>query len=419
MGKLLWLLRKDLLRRFRSPAGTLIAPSFPLGIIIIMGLVFRPHAGRSSLPAVEVALVNEDTGFLSRLLMGAISQDRGDARLSVHMAESYDEGLKLVRRDKVSGLLRIPPGFTDSLMQQQPTHLDVVKNPSQSIMPQVIEEGAGVLAVYLTAGSRLLAEPIMRIREASTTDSLPSDLLVSDISQQINQRIRGASNVIFPPILSVSKDTLAAASEGSGGGYSPFAMMLPGFAIMGLLFLSELGLADLLRESQTGTLRRLRTAPFASGWIILSKLILSVIIAFLGFIILMISASLVLNVTWGSPLAILTVGFATALAATGIIAPLYGILRSERQAGLISTFVILAMSFVGGSFWPREMMPPSFQLLSPFTLNHWALEGFRALLRGDSIGAALGASLPVLLPVACAGWILGVFILRRLIERRA
>jgi ABC-2 type transport system permease protein len=416
MRTVLWLLRKDLLRRLRAPGGTLIALAFPLAIIVIMGLIFRPRAGTADLPAVEVAVVNEDTGFLSRLLMGALSQEREDARLSIHTAESYDAGLQMVQDGKVSGLLKIPAGFSDSLLQQRPTHLDVLKNPAQSIMPQVIEEGAGVLAVYLTAGARLLGGPLEQIRAAARTDSLPSDLLVGDIAQQINQRIRSTQNVIFPPILKVSRDTLSAETR-TGGGFSPFALMLPGFAVMGLLFMAELGLADLLREGRIGTLRRLRTAPFPPAALILAKLILTVIVAFAGFVAMILAAALVLGVSWGSPLALLIVGLATAFAAAGFIAPLYGLLRSERQAGLVSSLVILAMSFIGGSFWPREMMPPSFQMLSPYTLNHWALEGFRALLRGEPAGAALAASLPVLLGIGVIGWILGIIVLRRLIER--
>jgi ABC-2 type transport system permease protein len=188
---------------------------------------------------------------------------------------------------------------------------------------------------------------------------------------------------------------------------------------MGLLFLSELGLADLLRERHIGTLRRLRTAPLGAGWIALEKMILTFILCLLGFVIMIVSAILVLGVSWGSLTAVFIVGAAAALAATGLISPLYGILRSERQAGLISSLVILAMSFMGGSFWPVEMMPPSFRNVAPFTLNYWAMEGFRSLMRGESTVDALRASLPVLLAIAAVGWIVGVYLLRRFIRSHA
>ena len=90
--------------------------------------------------------------------------------------------------------------------------------------------------------------------------------------------------------------------------------------------------------------------------------------------------------TWGAlvfglPLAshipgflLVTVATASAAAAFGLV--LATISRSRAQLSGLSTIIILAMSAMGGSMFPRFMMSDTMQQIGLVTFNAWALDGY-------------------------------------------
>jgi ABC-2 type transport system permease protein len=66
----------------------------------------------------------------------------------------------------------------------------------------------------------------------------------------------------------------------------------------------------------------------------------------------------------------------TACAASGFGLLLATVCRSRAQLSGISTIVILSMSAVGGSMFPRFMMTDTMQTMGLATFNAWALDGY-------------------------------------------
>jgi ABC-2 type transport system permease protein len=66
----------------------------------------------------------------------------------------------------------------------------------------------------------------------------------------------------------------------------------------------------------------------------------------------------------------------TAAAASGFGLLLATFCRSRAQLSGISTIVILAMSALGGSMFPRFLMTDSMQQMGLATFNAWALDGY-------------------------------------------
>ena len=50
--------------------------------------------------------------------------------------------------------------------------------------------------------------------------------------------------------------------------------------------------------------------------------------------------------------------------------------RSRAQLSGLSTIIILTMSAVGGSMFPRFLMPETMQKVGLVTFNAWALDGY-------------------------------------------
>src|SRR5262249_17005724 len=90
--------------------------------------------------------------------------------------------------------------------------------------------------------------------------------------------------------------------------------------------------------------------------------------------------------TWGAlvfhlPLARHLAGFAlvtavTAAAAAAFALVLATVARTRAQLGGISTFVIMIMSALGGSMFPRFLMSETMQRIGLVTFNAWALDGY-------------------------------------------
>jgi hypothetical protein len=121
---------------------------FPLAL----GAVFSFAFGGSGTPKVRLLLAMEDEGLLGQLLSGAADRPEMRERFEVTVVDST-EGRRLLDRDQASALLVVPDGFTDRLLDGSGTTLTVWKNPRESVMPQVVEEGALILADGLASAS--------------------------------------------------------------------------------------------------------------------------------------------------------------------------------------------------------------------------------------------------------------------------
>jgi ABC-2 type transport system permease protein len=65
---------------------------------------------------------------------------------------------------------------------------------------------------------------------------------------------------------------------------------------------------------------------------------------------------------------------AFAVAAFGML--LASVCRTRAQLGALSTLVILVMSSIGGSMFPRYFMSAAMQKAGLLTINAWAIDGF-------------------------------------------
>jgi ABC-2 type transport system permease protein len=92
---------------------------------------------------------------------------------------------------------------------------------------------------------------------------------------------------------------------------------------------------------------------------------------------------------------------------------LAGICHTRGQLGAVSTLLILIMSSLGGSMFPRFLMPPAMQKAGLFTINAWAIDGFTKVFWRDFPVTALWPQVGVLLAVGAA-----LFLIARRIARR-
>ncbi len=419
MSSLFCVLRKDLLRTVRSPMGIIVFLFFPVVFSLLIGLAFGGR-GSAKLAPIKLALVDEDGGFLSRFVSSAFTQEGAPVKFQVTPAKLAD-AIQLVENDKVSAVLRVPKGFSDSLVAGSPTRLELIKNPAQSVYPQIVEEYVSVLALLGTTASRILGEPMREIRgQTKSWTGSPQDLFVSRVSVDIGHRIRGVSRYAFPPAIRLEKEK-AGGEEDDSSGSAPFTIalfVLPGMAAFSLLTLAITGMSDLRREEAMGTLARQFTSPIGPWTAILGKILSTLVLALGCIVILSLVAAF-----WGrrgiSPLGFVVLSIAFAWAATGFATLLQAIFESERAGTAFGSIAVMVMSMLGGSFVPLQSLPAFARNVSPFTLNYWANEGFRKLLFEGASLPDLAANLAVLAGVGAVFTIVSIPLIRRRFLRGA
>jgi ABC-2 type transport system permease protein len=102
---------------------------------------------------------------------------------------------------------------------------------------------------------------------------------------------------------------------------------------------------------------------------------------------------------------------AFAVATFGIL--LASICHTRAQLGAVSTLFILVMSAVGGSMFPRFLMPIAMQKAGLFTINAWAIDGFTKVFWRDLPVSALWPQVAMLLGIGTT-----LFLIARRIARR-
>jgi linearmycin/streptolysin S transport system permease protein len=150
-----------------------------------------------------------------------------------------------------------------------------------------------------------------------------------------------------------------------------------GIGVMFLLFSASGAGGSLLDEEESGTLGRLIGSRAGMRGVLAGKWIFLSLMGVLQLTVMFAWGALVFHLPLASHLPgfyVMTVF--TAMAAAGFGLVLATLSRSRAQLSGISTIVILTMSALGGSMFPRFLMSETMQKFGLVTFNAWALDGY-------------------------------------------
>jgi ABC-2 type transport system permease protein len=99
---------------------------------------------------------------------------------------------------------------------------------------------------------------------------------------------------------------------------------------------------------------------------------------------------------------------ATVLATTGLAIFISSVGKTQGAVAGISQLIIQPMAALGGSMIPLMSFPPWLQSVSKFTVNYWAISGFRDLMLGKGVDS-ITTSVMVLLGIAVFFMVLGAW----------
>ena len=349
----------------------------PLIFTLILGLVFG-SSDEPTLPQVKVLAADNDNSLVSKLFLGTFSQGELSKLIQIEKVEE-DIGRTRMNKNKASALIIIPEDFGEKLLNREQTEVNIIKNPSQQFLPEIVQEVGDVATLIFSAFFTVFSDDLFK--GYAELDSFP-DNAVSTISVQIKDKIEGISKFVFPPAISIKQTTIKEETqEETEDEFTFHSYVLPGISIMFLLFIANIIFSDLLREKEAGTLLRMMVSPMELNEFIWSKILTATGLGMICTFVFIILGTLAFPINWGNPLAIVVAVFCLNLLIAGFISLPYAFIRTERQAGAIIPSIIIIMSMFGGSMMPSQMFPSSIKIISKMTLNYWGIETFYKIMR--------------------------------------
>ena len=155
------------------------------------------------------------------------------------------------------------------------------------------------------------------------------------------------------------------------------ALYAAGIGVMFLLFTASNAGGALLEENESGTLDRILTTRLTLTQLLLGKLAYLWTLGFTQISVMFLWGALAFRLQLFQHLGgFLIMALSTSLATSAFGLLLASICRTRAQLGAMSTLVVLSLSAIGGSMFPRFLMPAGLQKAGLVLFNSWALEGF-------------------------------------------
>ena len=336
---------KDLRRLRREPVTILMFLGIPTFIALILVLVF----GRGEVkPHGTLLVADEDRSIAGSIVTAPFNQGSLRDMITVEKVP-VEEGRRRIAKGNASALLIIPKGFTAALFQGQAAKIELVRNPAQRILPEIIAEAVSTVVDAMSGLQAVGGNPGGKMS------------LIQLDTKMIDEKATRPS----------------------------FAMlMLPGMIYMAVFFIAGGLAADLWRERTSGALRRVVSTPANFGAFLAGKLFAALLVlALVGAFGLAIAHYLVDLRVSNLPLAILWIGF-SGVGLYLFMMLLQSLASNERVANMLTNFVMLPLTMLGGSFFPFDLMPKTFAQIGKMTPNGWSLLELQRILNGSATPAA-------------------------------
>jgi ABC-2 type transport system permease protein len=282
--------------------------------------------------------------------------------------------------DAASAIL-IPADLSAKIDAGQPVEVVIIQDPTQ---PEAADIAAGI-ANQAMAEIGLLGELRYGIHsvlaQAPDYDQAPPELVQAVEAQTLGVLWTQVQQMRQDPVIAVRGEPVAGADEVQP--WDPITYYIPSFTVAFAFFLVGQMASTLLLEKEEGTLRRILSSPMSRASIIAGKMLAFGVVVFLQVIVLFTVGYALFKMPLGqSPLALLLLTLALALASTSLGMLVGALCRNSKQAdqlGVILGFVLLVL---GGSIFPLFRSEGLMGTLSRLTPNAWAIEGYMGLV-GD------------------------------------
>jgi ABC-2 type transport system permease protein len=394
------LARKDLKILFKDRGQLAVLFVLPLLFALFYGGSFatvRDPVTTSGEPklSIKVYIANEDQGPYGAQVEEVL---RNIQPLQVLRSQSVDQADEKVADGEAPAAIIIPDDFSARINANQPTRIQLIKDPTQQAAAQAV---AGILNEVLTELS-VRAEIEYGIRavyeKTGILEDADPELVRAAQAQTMGVIWTAVQEIRQNPAIAVQREDLTGETRELPISGAVFSLLMPSFATMFAFFLVGFMAESILKEKEAGSFRRLLAAPIHPATIVAGKMLAFIGVVFLQMLVLFGICNLLFKMPLGeSPLGLLALTLALALAATGLGMLVGSLARTSKQAGnigmLLGFVLIFASGLIGvsiektGSMVEAHLPSEGFSFyLSQLTPHIHAVDGYlKLMLYGDGL----------------------------------
>ena len=354
--------RKDLRIFLRDRNALVFSLLMPILVITVIAEgLFHDDDG----PQLLVPVVNEDGGPVASTFIKLLGE-HADVR---PMSRAEAEHLVRDKHDAATAIV-FPPQLSEQYHQGRPSEILLLTDPAADSDLQ----GVKVLLLLMEKEAAALDDPFAEDKISLKEQNLTGNRLSVTVFEQ---RVPG------------------------------FALM---FVLLAVIFGTSMGMHE---ERDWGTLSRLLVAPGGFTRILLGKLSARFVVGVVQMIVLLAWGHFVFGVSLGtSPLGflLLTAASVFAVVAAGMVVA--GLAQSREQTLPLGLCLVMALSALGGLWWPQSEQPDWMNRIAPTVFTTWSMRGLNDLiLREGGLHAVLLPAV-VLLAYGAAMLVLGLHLFR-------
>lgn len=419
------IIRTALTGLYRDRGALALSFILPISFFTIFAVIF---GGRhDTTPKIRVIVVDEDKSGASQKLIEGLSEEslfvmtrpapKRDVEQPEYTAATAEAAVKA--GDAPVALI-IPRGFGQNPISfgggRTSAPIQLLKDSSDMVAPQMI---TGLIQkVVMSSMPDLMAEQGSKYMEQYAGGFTPEQRQRIESGLEALRKRESSANgnpgTRQDPNLGMPISVTARDVVGENKNNPMVSFYAAAIGVMFLLFTASSAGGSLLDEAESGTLDRVLSSRVTMGTLLAGKLCYCALLAFAQLVLMFVWAWLVFKLDFIPHLAgfvIMGVSTAFAVAAFGML--LASTCRTRAQLGPLSTLIILIMSSVGGSMFPRFLMPEAMQKAGLLTINAWAIDGFTKVFWRDEPLSHLWPQVAVLLSVGVV-----LFVIARRLARR-
>jgi len=355
--------RKDLRIFLRDRSALLFSLVMPILVITVIaeGLLHDDKDDRH----ITVPVVNEDMGPVAGTFVKLLRERAEVPEVSRAEAEA------MVRdHHQAAAAIVFPSKLSKQYLQGKSTEIELLTDPAAGADVQAVK----VLLLLMDKEAAALADPFAEDKITLHEQNLTGNRLEVTAFEQ---RVPG------------------------------FALM---FVLLAVVFGTSMSMHD---ERDAGTIARLLVAPGGFTRVLLGKLSARLVVGIVQMLILLGWGHWMFRVSLGtSPagLLLLTTASVFAVVAAGMLVA--GLAKSREQTLPLGLSFVMALSALGGCWWPQSMQPEWMSRIAPAFFTSWAMRGLNDLILREGGLAAIALPSAVLLAYGAATMLAGVHLFR-------
>lgn len=327
--KALYIAYYTALRNLRDHTNLTLMLLFPIVMIFILGSALTGSFEIENMEPIEVILVNEDEGDLSRSFEGFLNSEEIQEMLDVEKADSFDDSMRRVKQGEASALIHLKKDFAGQI--------------------NIYDSNSSVF------GSSVLKNVIDVFIQSANTEYASSRL------GSTAAYIHFSDNIIEEAVNVDGKTP-------SSLDYYAISMLL-----MTMMYGTMYGCSAMSEERFLNTDIRLKSAPLKTYQIYIGKVTGTILTLMIDAVLIILFTKYVYKVNWGSNiLAIMFACLSLAVLAAGIGVTGFMLIGDESKTQVILNVLVPLFTFLGGGYIPSQYLSPMMKRISVISPNHLA-----------------------------------------------